>query len=65
MVGIAIPTMVHGPTEPHGTRVRTKYVRTRVRTRVLLMLCHNFLIGNGHTCALRTTCVLEGYTAPS
>ncbi len=22
------------------------------------MLCHNFLIGKGHTCALRTTCVL-------
>jgi hypothetical protein len=21
------------------------------------MLCHNFLIGKGHTCALRTTCV--------
>ena len=21
------------------------------------MLCHNFLIGRGHTCALRTTCV--------
>jgi hypothetical protein len=25
---------------------------------VLIMLCHNFLIGKGHTCALRTTCVL-------
>ncbi len=29
------------------------------------MLCHNFLIGKGHTCALRTTCVLGGYTAAS
>jgi hypothetical protein len=27
-----------------------------------IMLCHNFLIGKGHTCALRTTCVLGGYT---
>jgi hypothetical protein len=25
---------------------------------VLIMLCHNFLIGKGHTCALRTTCGL-------
>jgi hypothetical protein len=40
--------------------VRTWYVRT---TYVLVMLCHNFLIGKGHTCALRTTCVLGGYTA--
>ncbi len=32
---------------------------------VLIMLCHNFLIGKGHTCALRTTCVLGGYTAAS
>jgi hypothetical protein len=24
-------------------------------TYVLIMLCHNFLIGKGHTCALRTT----------
>jgi hypothetical protein len=29
------------------------------------MLCHTFLIGKGHTCALRTTCVLGGYTAAS
>jgi hypothetical protein len=28
-----------------------------------IMLCHNFLIGKRHTCALRTTCVLGGYTA--
>ncbi len=28
------------------------------RTYVLIMVCHNFLIGKGHTCALRTTCVL-------
>ena len=45
-----------------GTRVRTyvvrTYVRTRVRTYMAIMLCHNFLIGKGHTCALRTTCVL-------
>jgi hypothetical protein len=34
------------------------YVRT-------IMLCHNFLIGKGHTCAPRTTCVLGGYTAAS
>jgi hypothetical protein len=30
-----------------------------------IMLCHNFLIGKGHTCAPRTTCVLGGYTAAS
>jgi hypothetical protein len=44
------------------TRVRTM-VHVYVRTYVLIMLCHNFLIGKGHTCALRTTCVLGGYTA--
>ncbi len=37
-----------------------------VRTYVLIMLCHNFPIGKGHTfSALRATCVLGGYTAPS
>jgi hypothetical protein len=41
------------------TRVRT-YVRTRVPWYVrTIMLGHNFL----HTCALRTMCVLGGYTA--
>ncbi len=30
---------------------------------ILTMLCHNFLIGKGHTCALRTTCVLGTYTS--
>jgi len=55
----------------HGTMVHiyvlrySTHVRTRVRTYVLIMLCHNFLIGKGHTCALRTTCVLGGYTAAS
>ncbi len=34
------------------------WYQVRVRTYVLIMLCHNFLIGKGHTCALRTTCVL-------
>jgi hypothetical protein len=32
-------------------------VRTYTCTYVLVMVCHNFLIGKGHTCALRTTCV--------
>jgi hypothetical protein len=45
-------TMV--PFGTYCTRVRT-CVRT-VRTYVLKMLCHNFLIGKGRTCALRTTC---------
>jgi hypothetical protein len=40
--------------------VRTYQWYVRVRTYVLIMLCHNFLIGKGHTCALRTTCVLGG-----
>jgi hypothetical protein len=35
-----------------------RYVRN---VYVLLMLCHNFLIGKGHTCALRTTCVFCTY----
>jgi hypothetical protein len=39
------------------------YVRTYHGT--YIMLCHNFLIGKGHTCAPRTTCVLGGYTAAS
>ncbi len=38
---------------------------TWVRTYVLIMLCHNFLIRKGHTCALRTTCVVGGHTAAS
>ncbi len=42
-----------------STRVRTRVVRTYVPQR------HNFLIGKGHTCALRTTCVLGGYTRSS
>ncbi len=56
----------------HGTRVPlVPLVRTMVplvRTTGTyhgIMLCHNFLIGKGHTCALRTTCVLGGYTAAS
>jgi hypothetical protein len=54
----------------HGSQLR-EYVRTYhgstyqwyVHVYVLIMLCHNFLIGKGYTCALRTTCVLGGYTA--
>ncbi len=38
-------------------------VHVYVRAYVLIMLCHNFLIGKGHTCARRTTSVLGGYTA--
>jgi hypothetical protein len=39
------------------TRVRTSVlVRTYVRTYHGIMLCHNFLIGKGHTCVLRTYC---------
>ncbi len=37
------------------------YVRTYVRTYMDVM--SQFLIGKGHTCELRTTCVLGGYTA--
>ncbi len=53
--------------EYHGTyAIHVHSVRTYVHVYVLLMLCHNFLIGKGHTsCALRTTCVLGGYTAAS
>jgi hypothetical protein len=29
-----------------------------------VLICHNFLIGKGHTCALRTTCVLGGGYEP-
>jgi hypothetical protein len=66
----ALSTMVGmGTWYLHGTRAILvpwyQMVRTRVRTYVLIMLCHNFLIGKGHTCALRTTCVLGGYTAAS
>ncbi len=39
----------------HGTMV-LEYLGTY--THVLIMLCHDFLIGKGHPCALRTTCVL-------
>jgi hypothetical protein len=42
------------------TYVLPWYVSTHVRTvgtYVLKMLCHNFLIGKGHTCALRSTYV--------
>ncbi len=50
------------------SRIQCTCVRTRVqyvRTYILIMLCHNFLIGKGHTGALRTTCVWGGYTAAS
>jgi hypothetical protein len=64
-------SVYHGPMDPyqyvyvrtyHGVYV---YVRTYVRTTIGIMLFHNFLIGKGHTCALRTTCVLGGYQAAS
>ncbi len=55
------------PMVPMGTRVpwyqmvhstyTSTYTCTYVHVYVLIMLCHNFLIGKGHTCALRTTCV--------
>ena len=46
------------PRETLRRTKRTSNTHWYCSTYVLIMLCHNFLIGKGHACALRTTCVL-------
>ncbi len=60
-IQVHVYTVYHGST--NGTYLFGTCVRTYQMVRIIL--CHNFLIGKGHTCALRTTCVLGGYTAAS
>jgi hypothetical protein len=51
---------IHGSQLREGANAGTRtYVRTIMVLEYLIMLCHNFLIGKGHTCALRT---YEWYT---
>ncbi len=54
---VATDFQYHAPLWYHGTYTCTHTCGAYVHVYVLVMSCHNFLIGKGHTCALRTTCV--------